>query len=78
MLANFVKSNHATSNFIEFQTDQLEEIKDIIEMKVSHRKNINRRRDRFGFESNSLLGLNMEAEANVMAPDADEENPFEM
>merc|ERR1712029_589623 len=39
--------------------DQLDEIKDIIEMKVSHRKNINRRRDRFGYESNSLIGLDL-------------------
>jgi len=57
--------------------DQLDEIKDIIEMKVSHRKNINRRRDRFGYESNSLIGLDL-GSANVIAPDAeDEENPFE-
>ena len=60
-----------------FQMDQLDEIKDIIEMKVSHRKNINRRRDRFGYESNSLIGLDL-GSANVIAPDAeDEENPFE-
>ena len=45
-------------------------------MKVSHRKNINRRKDRFGYESNSLIGLDM-ANANVIAPDADEENPFD-
>ena len=54
----------------------MEEITDIIEMKVSHRKNINRRKDRFGYESNSLIGLDM-ANANVIAPDADEENPFD-
>ena len=59
-----------------FQNEQLEEITDIIEMKVSHRKNINRRKDRFGYESNSLIGLDM-ANANVIAPDADEENPFD-
>ena len=28
-------------------------------MKVSHRKNINRRKEKFGYESNSLIGLNM-------------------
>ncbi|XP_071749408.1 transient receptor potential cation channel subfamily V member 5 isoform X2 [Lepeophtheirus salmonis] len=57
--------------------DQLEEIKDIIEMKVSHRRNINRRRDKFGYESDSLIGLDL-ADANVIAPDAaeDEENPY--
>ena len=60
-----------------FQMEQLEEIKDIIEMKVSHRKNINRRKDRFGYESNSLIGLDL-GSANVIAPDAeDEENPFD-
>ena len=57
--------------------EQLEEIKDIIEMKVSHRKNIKRRKERFGYESNSLIGLDL-ANANVIAPDAeDDENPFE-
>ena len=45
-------------------------------MKVSHRKNIKRRKERFGYESNSLIGLDL-ANANVIAPDAeDEENPF--
>ena len=56
--------------------EQLEEIKDIIEMKVSHRKNIKRRKDRFGYESNSLIGLDL-ANANVIAPDAEDDvNPF--
>jgi hypothetical protein len=50
----------------------LEEIKDIIEMKVAHRKNILRRKDRFGYESNSLIGLDM-ANAYVIAPDADDD-----
>ena len=59
------------------KTAQLEEIDDILEMKVSHRKNIKRRRERFGIESNSILGLDVEANANVIAPeDGDEENPF--
>ncbi len=49
--------------------DQLAEIKDIVEMKVTHRRNINRRRDKFGYESNSLIGLYL-ANANVIAPDA--------
>ena len=64
--------------FFSYNKDeQLEEIDDIIEMKVSHRKNIKRRRERFGIESNSILGLDVEANANVIAPeDGDEENPF--
>ena len=46
-------------------------------MKVSHRKNIKRRREKFGIESNSILGLDVEANANVLAPeDGDEEKPF--
>lgn len=55
------------------QNEQLDEIRDIIEMKVSHRKNIKRRQDRFGFESNSLIGLDL-ANANVIAPGAEDEN----
>merc|ERR1719221_1585144 len=53
--------------------EQLEEIDDIIEMKVSHRKNIKRRREKFGIESNSILGLDVEANANVLAPDDGDE-----
>ena len=68
------KRTNISAHFL--QNEQLEEITDIIEMKVAHRKNINRRKDRFGYESNSLIGLDM-ANANVIAPDADEENPFE-
>ncbi len=57
--------------------EKLAEIKDIIEMKVSHRKNIKRRKERFGYESNSLIGLDL-ANANVIAPDAEDDvNPFE-
>ena len=64
-------------NNIFAQVDQLEEIKDIIEMKVSHRKNIKRRKQKFGYESNSLIGLDM-ANANVIAPGAeDDADPFE-
>lgn len=52
----------------------MEEIKDIIEMKVTHRRNIKRRKDKFGFESNSTIGLDLAgAAANVIAPDADGE-----
>ena len=62
---------------ISLQIEQLEEIKEIIEMKVSHRKNIKRRKTRFGYESNSLIGLDL-ADATVnSAQQEDEENPFE-
>ena len=54
--------------------DQLDEIEEIIEMKITHRKNIDRRRDKFGFESVSEMGLNV-AGADVIQ-DSDEENPF--
>ena len=46
-------------------------------MKVAHRKNIKRRKDKFGYESNSLIGLDM-GDPSVIAPGAeDEENPFD-
>ena len=46
-------------------------------MKVSHRKNIKRRKVRFGYESNSLIGLDL-ADATVnSANQEDEENPFD-
>ena len=62
--------------YLDFQPEQLEEIQEIVEMKVSHRKNIKRRFDRFGHESNSLIGLNMAA-ADVIAPEeGDEEDPY--
>ena len=54
--------------------DQLTEIKDIIEMKVTHRRNIKKRKEKFGYESNSLIGLDLAgAAANVLAPDVAEE-----
>ena len=37
--------------------DQLDEIEEIIEMKITHRKNIDRRRDKFGYESVSTMGI---------------------
>ena len=54
--------------------DQLDEIEEIIEMKITHRKNIDRRKDKFGYESVSQMGLNV-AGAEVIQ-DSDEENPF--
>lgn len=47
-------------------------------MKVAHRKNILRRKDKFGYESNSLIGLNL-GDANVIAPEAaddEEDTPY--
>merc|ERR550534_810204 len=54
--------------------DQLDEIEEIIEMKVTHRKNIDRRKEKFGYDSVSNMGLNV-AGADVIE-DSDEENPF--
>ena len=62
-------------SYFFFQNEQLEEIDDIIEMKVGHRKNIKRRQDRFGYVSNSLIGLDINT--SVVQMDEDEENPFE-
>ena len=47
-------------------------------MKVAHRKNIKRRIAKFGYESNSLIGLDMSAAliAQVAQEDDQEENPF--
>ena len=47
-------------------------------MKVAHRKNINRRKAKFGYESNSLIGLDMSDAliAQVAQEDDQEENPF--
>ena len=39
------------------QEEKLEEIQNIIEMKVTHRRNINKRRAKWGFESNSTIGM---------------------
>ena len=55
-----------------FQPEQLEEIKDIVDMKVAHRKNINKRKEKFGYESNSLIGLTMSA-VEVLEAEAEEE-----
>ena len=52
--------------------EKLEEIKNIIEMKVTHRRNIKKRREKWGFESNSTIGLDLAgAAASVLAPDAE-------
>ena len=53
--------------------EQLEEIRDIVEMKVAHRRNIEKRKAKYGYESGSLIGMNLGA-ANVICPDADEED----
>ncbi|XP_023334395.1 transient receptor potential cation channel subfamily V member 6 [Eurytemora carolleeae] len=55
--------------------EKLEEIEEIIEMKITHRKNIDRRRERFGYESVSKMGIDV-AGAAVFQEDGDEENPF--
>ncbi len=43
-------------------------------MKVSHRRNIIKRKAKFGYESNSTIGANLGALANVIAPDACQED----
>ena len=43
-------------------------------MKVTHRRNINKRKDKWGYESNSTIGLDLAAAANVIAPDAGEDD----
>ena len=44
-------------------------------MKVAHRRNIKKRKEKFGYESNSTIGLDLAgAAANVIAPDAEAEN----
>ena len=53
--------------------EKLEEIQDIIEMKVSHRRNILKRKAKFGYESGSTIGANL-GEASVIAPDACEDD----
>ena len=59
--------------------EKLEEIQDIIEMKVSHRRNIIKRKAKFGYESGSLIGANLGDLANVVAPDAcDDDDDFDM
>merc|ERR1719458_483414 len=65
----------------QFLSDEkVEEINEIIEMKMTHRKNIERRKAKFGFESDSKMGLNMVGAA-VVVPDASDgtepENPYD-
>ena len=59
---------------------KVEEINEIIEMKMTHRKNIERRKAKFGFDSDSKMGLNMVGAA-VVVPDASDgtepENPYD-
>merc|ERR1712141_426987 len=57
--------------------EKLEEIQDIIEMKVSHRRNIIKREAKFGYESTSTIGANLGALANVLAPDVCQEDEEE-
>ena len=57
--------------------EKLEEIQDIIEMKVSHRRNIIKRKNKFGFDSTSTIGANLGALANVLAPDVCQEDEEE-
>ena len=49
--------------------EKLQEIEDIIEMKVSHRRNIIKRKAKFGYESTSTIGANL-----VLGPSQDDED----
>ena len=60
--------------FYHLQDEQLEEIRDIIEMKVMHRRNIIKRKAKWGFESNSLIGLDLAGAANVAPDGADDDD----
>ena len=53
--------------------EELEEIKHIIEMKINHRQCINKRRELYGFESNSTIGLNLGGASNILAPNINSE-----
>ena len=48
-------------------------------MKVTHRRNIIKREKKFGYKSNSTIGLDLAgAAANVIAPDADDPDDMMM
>lgn len=59
------------------EDDKVEEIGEIIEMKITHRKNLERRKAKFGLESISDLGMNLASSAAVIIPDADDGSPPE-
>ena len=45
-------------------------------MKVIHWRNINKQKAKWGFQSNSLIGLHLGAAANVIAPDLPEDEDY--
>jgi tetrahydromethanopterin S-methyltransferase subunit F len=53
--------------------EKLDEIKSIVEMKVSHRRQIIKRKAKWGFESNSTIGLNLGGAAGSILAEADAE-----
>lgn len=75
---SIILSMTKTVSLLNFKEEKLEEIKDIIEMKVTHRRNIKRRLEKFGYESNSTIGLDLAGAANVIAPDAGEDDLGDM
>ena len=54
----------------------VDEINEILEMKVTHRKNLKRREQKFGIVSTSEMGKNM-AGAAVIVPDSSDGSPPE-
>ena len=56
------------------QDEKLLEINDIIEMKITHRRNIKKIEDKFGYKSNSTIGFDLaETAATIMAPEEEDE-----
>ena len=76
LVGSLKKSSALSHVYFHFQDEQVEEIRDIIELKVIHRRNIIKRKAKWGFESNSLIGLDLAGAANVIAPDAVDDEDF--
>jgi len=61
------------------EDEKVDEIEEITEMKITHRKNLERRKAKFGIESISELGKNL-AGTDVLVPDSSDgsapENPY--
>ena len=58
------------------EDEKVEEISEIIEMKITHRRNLERRKAKFGLESGSDLGKNLVC-TQVINPDASDGSPPE-
>ena len=54
----------------------MEEIKDIVSLKISHRRNIIKRKKKFGYESNSTIGLNITIPKTLLEADAEDMSTY--